>query len=165
MEIKNKNVFWESLILAILIFASGVFLGYLLELNRTSKIISLYQQLELDVLDSTVRDNLFSVDTIDCDKLFQETIDFADRIYEEAKLLERYSDSNKLSSAMNLQHKKYDLLRTQLWIHSMKLKVICGADATILVYFYEYETQDINLKSKQSVFSKKLAERLVFLLQ
>jgi len=43
MESKNKHVFWEALIIAIFIFAVGILLGYLMELNRTSKIISLYQ--------------------------------------------------------------------------------------------------------------------------
>lgn len=158
MEVRNRNIFWEAFILAVFIFASGILLGYLLEMNRTSKIISIYQQIELDLLDNRLQDSIISLNSIDCDKFFKETLVFADRIYEEAKTLEKYEDSSQLSEGLMLQHKKYDLLRTELWINSIKLKEKCSQNFSIIVYFYEYKTSNLDVKSMQKIFSNKLAE-------
>lgn len=158
MEIKNKHVFWEALVIAIFIFGIGIFLGYLIEINRTSQIISLYQETELNLLDTRIQDNLILMSNPNCGLFFNETLKFANRIYDEAKLLERYSDSNQLSRGMLFQHKKYDLLRANLWINAMNLKQKCNSSFITLVYFYEYDTEEIDLLSKQETFSKKLIE-------
>ena len=154
----QKSVFWEALILAIFVFASGILLGYFLEQNRTSKIIGLYQESELSMLDLKIRDNILSVGDLDCDKFFIETINFANKIYDEAVLLDRYEDSSKITSGIILQHKKYDLLRTLLWTETMKFKEKCNNNASIFVYFYEYNTEEIDVKSIQEIFSRKLEE-------
>jgi hypothetical protein len=158
METRNKHVFWEALVIAIFIFGIGIFLGYLIEMNRTSNIISLYQQTELDLLDNRIQDNLASLESIDCNKLFDEVTNFANRIYDEAKLLDKYEGSNQFSESIVLQHKKYDLLRAELWVNSLKIKERCVSNFTTLVYFYEYNTKSLEIKSEQSTFSKKLSQ-------
>ena len=154
----KKSVFWEALILAIFIFASGIFLGYLLEMNRTNDVITLYQQSELDMLDLKAQDSIMNLNNINCQLFFNEILDFADRTYNDAKLLERYEDANEISKGIMLQHKKYDLLRTSLWIDSIKLKEKCDINFTTVVYFYEYKSDDLEIKAEQTVFSKKLGE-------
>lgn len=158
MEHKNKSVFWEALILAIFIFAIGIFVGYLIEMNRTSKIVSLYQQSELDLLDVKIQNDIFNLKSIDCKNAFNETINFADRIYGEAKILEKSEEANQITSGITLQHKKYDLLRVSLWANLLGIKEKCSGNFTILVYMYEYNSEDLEIKSLQSVFSKKLSE-------
>jgi hypothetical protein len=158
MEMKNKHIFWEALILAIFIFASGILLGYMLEMNRTSKIISLYQQAELDTLDTRIQDNIISLTRVDCNLLFNETINFANRIYGEASLLEKYEGANQLSEGIVFQHKKYDLLRAELWLNSIKIKEKCPVNLSTIVYFYEYNPDNLKIKSEQDVYSKKLFE-------
>ena len=160
--LKNKkaqrSIFWEALILSIFIFASGIFLGYLLEKNRTNDIITLYQQSELDLLDMKVQDNILSTIDLRCSKFFNETISFADRVYEEAKLLEKYEGANEITEGIEIQHKKYDLLRTILWTDTIRLKERCVTNFSTVVYFYEYNSQDQDLRAEQSVFAKKLEE-------
>jgi len=166
MEIKNlieskkaqKSIFWEALILSVFIFASGIFLGYLLEKNRTSKIISLYQESELSLLDVQIQDDLFSSDKLDCSLATQEIIIFADRVYNEAKLLDRYESASDLSKSLVLEHKKYDLLRVILWNNVLKIEEGCDNNFDTVVYFYEYESENLDVRSEQNVFSKKLAE-------
>jgi len=158
MELKNKHVFWEALILAIFIFASGIFLGYLIELNRTSQIITIYQQSELDLLDAKIQNDILNIGNINCELAKQEAIDFANKVYENSQLLERYEGASKITEGMVLQHKKYDLLRTLLWSSSIKIKDKCDDNLNTIVYFYEYDPQVIETKSKQAVFSKKLLE-------
>lgn len=158
MEHKNKSVFWEALILAIFIFAIGIFIGYLIEMNRTSKIVSLYQQSELDLLDVKIQSDILSLKNIRCDVAINETINFADRIYTEAKLLDKYEDSNQINKGINLEHKKYDLLRISLWTNILNIEARCPENFTTVVYLYEYNSQDLQTKSSQAVFSRKLAE-------
>lgn len=155
---KNKHIFWEALILAIFIFASGILLGYLLEANRTNKVITLYQDAELGLLDLKIRDNILSSNNVDCDKFFYETLNFADKIYNEAKLLDRYEEASRISEGMILQHKKYDLLRTLLWSETLRFKEKCNSNFSTVIYFYEYFPENIETKSLQNVFSKKLGE-------
>ena len=154
----QKSVFWESLILAIFIFASGILLGYLLEQNRTDKIIGLYQESELNILDIKIQDSIFSLNNVNCDNFLRETIVFADKIYSEAQLLDRYEQASKITRGIILQHKKYDLLRALLWIETMKFREKCSNNFTTLVYFYEYDSDSIDIKSKQDIFSKNLEE-------
>jgi hypothetical protein len=157
MEIKNRNVFWEALILAIFIFAIGVFLGYLIEMNRTSKILTLYQQSELDLLDVQIQKDILSFENINCGQAFKEIIDFANRVYEQAFTLEKYEESSRLTDGLKIQHKKYDLLRVVLWMNALKFKETCKQENTsIIVYFYEYLSESQDKKSMQEVFSRKL---------
>ena len=158
METRNKHVFWEALVIAIFLFGSGIFIGYLIEINRTSEVLNLYQQTELDILDTKILDSMISLNNLDCEQFFNETVNFADRIYVEAQLLEKYEDSSQLTAGILHQHKKYDLLRAQLWVNSIRLKEICPKTFDTVVYFYEYNTKSLDLKSEQSVFSKKLSE-------
>jgi len=158
MESKNRNVFWQAFVLAVLIFGLGMLLGYVLELNRTSTIITLYQQTELDLMDNKIQDNIISLKTIDCNGFFDELINFANGIYEQAKLLDKYDEANQLSQGIILQHKKYDLMRTDLWVNSIKLKEKCNSSFDTLVYFYEYDSKNLNTKSEQQAFSSKLSE-------
>lgn len=154
----QKSVFWEALLLAIFIFASGMAMGYFLELNRTNKIISTYQQLELNLLDIKVQDNIISLSKFDCDVAIKEMINFADRTYNESKTLDRYEDSASISEGIKIQHKKYDLLRAILWSDTLKIREKCGNNFHTIVYFYEYDSQDIDIQSQQNVFSKYLGE-------
>jgi hypothetical protein len=158
METKNKHIFWEALVIAIFLFGVGMFFGYFIELNRTSQIISLYQETEINLLDTKIQDNLILMSNPNCELFFNETLSFANRIYDEAKLLERYEDSSQLSEGIVFQHKKYDLLRANLWINTLNLKERCNSNIITLVYFYEYDAKNLALLSKQDTFSRKLTE-------
>jgi len=158
METKNKNIFWEALVLSIFIFGVGIFLGYLLEMNRTSQIISAYQQSELDLLDAKIQNDIFSLKNISCSHAINESIGFADRIYYDAKLLEKYESASQIGKEIIQQHKKYDLLRLMLWSNVIKIKEKCNTKLNIVVYFYEYQTEELGKKSMQAAFSKKLSQ-------
>lgn len=154
----QKHVFWEALLLAIFIFASGILLGYFLELNRTSKIITSYQEAELGLLDVRVQENLISIGNFNCEQSIKETIDFADRIYKEAQVLEKYEESARLSTGILFQHKKYDLLRATLWSNALKIKEKCPNSFHTVVYMYQLDSKDVEVLSKQKAFSNYLFE-------
>ena len=55
----------------------------------------------------------------------QTSSELADKIYHEARILERYDDSRKISETLKYVHQRYDLLRTLLWINTAEIKEKC----------------------------------------
>ena len=154
----QKHVFWQALLLAIFVFAFGILIGFWIENSRISKISDLYVNAELEMLDIQIQSDLIAMNKISCSNSIQENIAFADRIYAEAKLLEKYESASRISDAIRIQHKKYDLLRTLLWTNSMKTKQYCNASYHNLVYLYDYNEPSIDSMSKQDRISRVLEE-------
>jgi len=149
----KKHVFWEALIITILIFLAGIFLGMLIETNNSNKISNLYLRSEISLTDAMATSRLTKDFDFDCGSIKQNNIDFANQIYEEAKLLEEYEDSGRLTDGMKLLHKKYDLLRTLLWTSNQNSLERCN-NYNLIVYLYEYESEDIIKKATQNIWSK-----------
>lgn len=153
----NKHVFWEALIITIVIFIGGLFLGMLIEAANSTEISNLYLQSEISLTDASATARLAEDITLDCEKVKEKNILVANRIYEEAKLLELYEDSGKLTDTMKFLHKKYDLLRTLLWMSNDKSIERCE-NYNLVVYLYEYGSEDTNIKATQNVWSKILLD-------
>ena len=154
----QKHAFWQALILTIFVFGAGIFLGFVLENSRTSELKDLYFQADLDLLDIKIQNEIYSLSKIDCERAIQENINFADRVFKEGQLFEKYQNAARLSDSLVLQHKKYDLLRSIFWVNAIKLKSRCKADYHNVVYIYEYNEPTIETKAKQQVFSNLLTE-------
>src|SRR3989338_561728 len=154
----QKHVFWQALLVAFFIFGIGVLLGFALEGWRVDKIASLYSQSELELFDMRILSDLSGLDILNCSLLVQRNAKFADKIYEESKLLDEYEGSSRLSESIRLQHKRYDLLRALLWVSVIKDRQTCASEFNTLVYLYQYNSPSIETKAKQAVFSKYLGE-------
>lgn len=154
----QKHVFWEALLVTILIFGIGVFLGVVLENWRTGRIEYLYQESEVKLLDIRTQSEIYSSREFDCKTAVKENIEFADRIFKEAELLSKYEGAGRLTESLKLQHKKYDILRALLWLNSIKIKKNCNASYSNVVYVYDYNDLNIDTKAKQAVFSNILTE-------
>ena len=153
----EKHVFWEALLIAIFIFSVGILLGVILENWRTASIEELYFQSELQLLDLRIQSEIFSFKDFDCDNAVQENINFGDKIFEEALLLQELEESQTLTETLKLQHKKYDLLRTLFWVNSIKIKERCRNPFHTVVYIYEYRP-DFDTGARQTAFSKFLSD-------
>ncbi|MDD5193513.1 MAG: hypothetical protein PHF67_02910 [Candidatus Nanoarchaeia archaeon] len=154
----QKNVFWQALLITILIFSIGVIAGVILENWRTNQIDYAYSVSELNLLDVKLQSDIYSSANFDCKDAVQENIDFADKIYNEAKILERYETASKLTDKIIFEHKKYDLLRVTLLLNSIKIKDKCNASYHNIVYFYKFNNPGLDIKAKQEVFSNLLGE-------
>ncbi len=156
--LKNKkNVFWEALMITVAIFLIGLFIGMLIEVGNSNEINEFYAKSEISLVDANAMSRLSEQSSLDCDSLKENNIGFANRIYKEAKLLEQYESSGKLTEGMKLLHKKYDLLRTLLWIGNQNSLERCK-NYDLIIYLYEYESEEIEKKAKQNVWSKILLE-------
>ncbi len=154
----QKHVFWQALLITILIFSIGIVLGIVLENWRTSKISTLAENSQLDFLDIKLQSEIYSNEEFNCEVAVNENFKFAEQIYEEAKMLDRYESASRLTEDLKLQHKKYDILRGMLLINSIKIKKQCNSDYYDIIYFYKYNSEDLDLKAKQKVFSRILEQ-------
>ena len=154
----HKNVFWEALLLTVVVFFFGLLIGIMFETNRTEKINEYYAKSEISLVDIQTMQELINMRDLDCDALVEANLKFADKIYQEAKLLSKYEEVGKITEGIKLAHKKYDLLRTMLWINSIETNKICGDHFSVVVYLYEYESEDLAKKAMQGVWSKVLSD-------
>ena len=158
MEKKQYSTFWQSLIIAIIIFSFGIFIGFQIESSRLNQINTLYANSELSLLDIKIQSEIANLKTVDCKILINENEKFADRIYNEAKILQEYEDASRMTEDLKLQHSKYDLLRALFWVNSLKIQNNCKTEFQNIVYFYQYNEPSIETKAKQSVISNLLKE-------
>ena len=167
----NKHAFWQALIMALIIFSTGIILGILFENSRTSKLENIYKSSETEIFDIQLTgDLLLNEPKFDCRIALDENINFADKIYEEAKTLEKYDASNKITNEIIKLHSRYDLLRTMLWINTIELQEKCPSSTNTIVYLYQYVNPSINTKAKQSTISeltsdlkKKYGDRIILI--
>lgn len=152
----QKFAFLEALFVAALIFGLGFLAGIWLESYRVNQIDYLSIASEVDLFDLKSQEQF--LDILDCEDSISGLIDFADRIYEEAKLMEKYDGASRLTDEMILRHRKYDLLRASLFMSAVKVKQKCNESFDIITYMYEYQTEDIDTKAKQGIFSNALIE-------
>ncbi len=154
----QKSAFWQAFVVTVIIFGIGVFFGLVLENWRTSQIADLYQQSELELLDIKLQSEIYTLGEFDCQEAVSENIKFADKIFEEAKILDKYESASRLTNALRIQHKRYDLLRTNLLLNSIKIKEKCANGYYEVAYFYQYNEPSFEIKAKQDTFSKLLTQ-------
>lgn len=154
----RKRVFWEALFLTVVVFVFGLLIGISFESGKVEQIRQYYSYSEVSIMDIFASNNLIDLEKTSCDELIAANFVFADKIYSEAVLLEKYESSGKITDGLILEHKKYDLLRTLLWINEMKTVEKCGGDFHTVVYLYEYQPEDLAQKATQSVWSKILVD-------
>ena len=155
----KKRVFWEALILTALIFLLGFLAGLIFENKRVEVIEAYYIQSENSLMDIFALNNFVSLNNISCNALISSNIDFANRIYDEAKILDEYERTGKITDKIDVQHKKYDIMRTFLWINTIKTNEICENNSIhTIVYIYNFNTNDLTEKATNSVWSKILAD-------
>jgi len=154
----QRNVFWQALVLTIFMFALGFILGVLMEDVRTHNIENSFMETEISLLDLRTVSYIYSLGNFDCDTAIRENLRFGDSIFFRAIKLQKYEDANKLTRAIDLEHKKYDSLRTLLWFNSIQIKQQCKASYHNVVYLYNYKETRLEKKAEQLVFSNILSE-------
>ena len=139
----KKRVFWEALLLSVVVFLFGMLIGIAFESSKLTDINDYYIQSETSIMDAFALSAYSDIDSASCPVLKQANIDFANDIYEEAVLLEDYENAGKITDSMKVMHKKYDVLRTFLWINTMKASEKCSREcfgwyrrAVICIFYY-----------------------------
>jgi len=158
MFTSQKHVFWQALVITIIVFSIGILFGVILENYRTNKVNNLVAESELSLMDIRLQNQIYSSIKFNCENAISENLKFADRTYEEAKLLERYEQATVITDDLKTSHKKYDLLRATLLLNSIIIREKCNYSYSEVVYFYQYNNPSMEIKAQESVFSKMLGE-------
>ncbi|MEK6829996.1 MAG: hypothetical protein AABY15_07810 [Nanoarchaeota archaeon] len=151
-----KRAFWQAFFLALAIFIIGILIGISFESSRLDQINEYYTLSEISLMDSLALNKISDLKNISCTELVNYDFEFADKIYDEALLLEKYEQSGKITNSINAAHKRYDLLRTILWINVMKTRERCQQNFSSIVYLYNYNTNDLTERAQQIVWSRIL---------
>jgi hypothetical protein len=154
----KKHVFWEALLIATVIFVFGFLLGIAYESSNLTKINNFYLSSEIDLADELGIIQLMNQGDYDCEILEETNVELADKVYRQALILEDYESAGVITDSMKLMHKKFDILRTFIWLNTFTSKSECSSNYTTIVYLYDYESKDLIKKARQNVISKILKE-------
>jgi len=154
----QKWVFLKALIVTLIVFDIGIYLGYMLENSRVDEINKWYLEAEMEILDQTIQKDALDLMDLDCRTLEEENIMFGDKIFKEALEIDKIEKASRIVESINFQHKRYDLLRTLFWMNSIRIKEKCKSEFHTVVYLYQYNEPSLEQKSKQRFFSKLLQE-------
>ncbi|MDO8509025.1 MAG: hypothetical protein Q7S27_05060 [Nanoarchaeota archaeon] len=155
---KSKfRIFLESLIISVLILIIGFSLGLFVEAYRTNKIVDYYKDYEIQALDLKLQNYYFQImDKSSCEEAIEQNFIFADDIYTQGLVLEKYEEANQISDDLFREKKRYVLLKTELWLNSLLLKDKCSEPFDTIVYFYSGDPKNSALVAQQKVLSNVL---------
>ena len=155
--VKSKHrVFAESLIITLLILSLGFLFGTYIESSRTSNVIENYKYFEIDALDLKLQNYYYQImDKASCEEAIKQNFIFADEIYKQGLIIQRYEDGNKLTGDLLLEKKRYVLLKTELWLNSILLKEKCKNPFHTIVYVYSQSSNTLK-DAEQTAISKTL---------
>ncbi len=156
--VNNKHALWMALVFTLIVFSLGLMSGFFFESSRSDDLSLTAGKSEINLLDEQLRSRLIDNLDVGCSLALDTTFGFADEIYEEAVKLEEYDAANNFIGSLKDIHKRYDLLRMMLWIEASKIRKNCTSDFHIVVYFFDYDPQDINIKAKQITFGRMLTD-------
>src|SRR3989344_4133455 len=148
----SKHAFWQALVFTAIVFFLGMILGFFFESKQSEDIRSHLVDSELNILDEQLRQRIIADYNVSCSLAKESLFFFADKIYDEAIELEEVDATGRLGD-LTVLHRRYDLLRTLLWVEAENLKKRCGDDFHIVTYLYLYNNNDIDVSSKQNYFS------------
>lgn len=152
------DLFWKALVLTVVVFLLGVLLGFALERNRIGDIEKEFQKIDLQWNDAKLQTLYYqNVEPKFCDSAISENLGFGDKVYEEGLKIEEYDRASFLTSDLELEKKKYALLKVEFWLNSIVLKERCNADYVNLVYFFA-NNPDFNVEAEQDTQAEILKD-------
>jgi len=152
---EKRIVLTLSIVSTIIVFSIGLMIGAYFEMLRATKVELLRAKAEIEILDLFLQKDL---SLVDCKAMVESVIETADRIYFQAKIIEKYEEYEKISNTLKILHRRYDLLRTMLWIQLINIKKECKNTPHTLIYLYKFHNPSIEQMAKQNAFSKLLRE-------
>jgi hypothetical protein len=158
--VNSKNAFWQALVVTIFIFVAGLVLGFYVELSNVDKSDLLIRSSEADFLDQQVGLSILSNDpNFNCETARKNLFEFADIIYKDATKFEEEDAQSKFTEEQrDILHKRYDLLRLNLWMESLDLKKRCAGNFHTIVYLFDYSSPDVDIRSQQRILSLVLLD-------
>src|SRR3989338_8211039 len=104
----NTFIFFEALLITLVLLSVGFSIGLYFESFRTSKVIQGYKNFEVEALDLKLQNYYFqTLNKGNCMVALEENINFADRLYDEGLIIQKYEDINQITEELLLEKKRY----------------------------------------------------------
>jgi hypothetical protein len=155
---KLGYILLEALLITLFLFSLGIFIGIVTENSTYKKVSNNYALNDLEMDDIRLQADIMSLGLMSCNATIQKDIEFANEIYAQSIKIAQYEESNKLTSQLISEHRKYDFLRATLWVNIIKLKSQCPNKIHSIVYIYQYNQVGVEKRSEQGVISSILEE-------
>lgn len=149
----SYDAFWKAFFFSTIVFILGLNLGVFVESSNLNEIERAVISSEVELYDSNIRSSIIQDYPVSCEKSIDNTFKLADKIYEEVILLENLDESSALVEGFFEMHKRYDLLRLQLWLDSSRIKTYCENEFNLIIYLYEYDSDDPEKLSLQNLYA------------
>ena len=153
MSGKLRKPLLRSLILTLVVFSAGVFLGIWLEDMRINHIKNRLLEVEVNWNDVRMQSSLMEMS---CPIALDVNKEFGEKLLKEGEEIERYEKANVMSQEIITQKKKYALLQIQYWLNTIKLRERCNASINTVLYFYSQF--DPNVRLQQNIQSRVLVD-------
>ncbi len=156
MAMRYRYYFLEALVLTILLFIGGFFIGLSIEKSRNSELANYYLTTEDEISSLADQLDISNLGKYTCSELIERNFYIADSIYRQALVFEEYENSAILTkSQLTREHRKFDVLRTLFWINSIDIKKRCGDNVfNTVVYLYDYQVEKTEEVAKQKVMAR-----------
>lgn len=153
---RKVRIFLEVFFLTLIMVGSGLFIGFYMESSRANRVIEQYKQLEVNALDLKLQNYYYQImDKASCTQAINQNFIFADKIYNEGLMIEKYEEAEKLSDQLILDEQRYALLKAELWINTILLKEKCNNPFHTVVYIYSKDNSPAK-DAEQTAVSKTL---------
>lgn len=158
--VNSKNAFWQALIITVFVFIAGLVLGFYVELSNVSKSDLMIRSAEIDLMDQQIKiSGLNNNFNFNCDIAKKNLFNFADEIYLDIAEFEEEDGQSKFTvNQRTVLHKRYDLLRVNLWMEALEIKERCDENFHTVIYLFDYGSKDVDIKSQQRVLSLVLMD-------
>lgn len=148
----ERDVFYKSGLLTLVIFLLGIIVGYWLDNFRVEEIKQRLTEMDISWNDARIQ-SLYHQTFIDgssefCDSAISANYDFNRKIYSEGQRIEKYEEANKFAPSLILEKKRYALLQLQFWLNSIHLKKQCNTNYSTIVYFYSHFKGELKLQQR-----------------
>jgi hypothetical protein len=167
--VAQSDVFWKAFIVTLVIFITGILMGFWIDDQRVQEIRAEYKEMDIRVNDARMQSLYYQVfrnSSNFCEPAIEENLKFADKVYAEGIKLEQYERVNKLTPSLVTDKRRYVLLKLQFWLNCIELKRACNANYTNLVYFYShYNTtmEDYVQSAALSDFKKECGRNIMLI--
>jgi hypothetical protein len=152
-------------ILTVLVFSSGILVGWVLDQNRLTTIQSQIDDLQINLQNLDLENSFYSSveNKSTCLLYITKAESLSKQTDELASRLNTFEDTNQFQlNSLNLLKKRYTLLNLGFWLQLVNLKKNCNYNATTILYFYptkicdECVAQAIILDSLKKEMPEKL---------
>lgn len=143
VENRYKPILIISLVATIIVFLSGIFLGWTIDNLKENTVLEDISQSELDLESFIIEQQMiadFNGDT--CYLLSSRISELQKQTGKIGYAIENYEQSKSSNVDYNYLKRKHIILNTRLWLLMDQLNKNCGEEQTSIIYFYKQNCRD-----------------------